>query len=119
MIRVNQDQTSRQAACLLNCGSEQDTQLYGAPQQIQFGLPIGYFAALAINWNDNYRNGLTVDFRLINNIVCIDCVSNSDVQCEVYNLWTDFHIGTFKNLFAVPSMEPHGSEAYKLKCKYL
>lgn len=71
-------------------------QLYGAPQQIESGGK-EYFAAVAVNWHDIYAQGLQVDFRLIEGIVCEGCVSASDVQCDVYDLWGNYKVGTFKN----------------------
>jgi len=63
--------------------------------------------------------GLTIDFRLIKDIVCKDCISAQDVQCTVIDLWQNFPLGTYKNVFVVPAMLPHASEAYKFICKYL
>lgn len=60
-----------------------------------------------------------MDLRLIEGIVCEGCVSASDVQCDVFDLWGNYKVGTFKNQFIVPTMDPHNSNAYKFKCKYL
>jgi hypothetical protein len=74
---------------------------------------------VAINWNDINAKGLSFDFRLIKDIVYKDSISAQDVQCAVFDLWQNYPIGTYTNLFTVPSMEPHASQAYKLTCKYL
>ena len=74
---------------------------------------------MAINWDDNSVKGVSIDFRLIKDVVCKDCVSAQDVSCDVFDLWQNYPIGTYINVFTVPAMQPHASEAYKFTCKYL
>ena len=78
-----------------------------------------YYAAVAVNWADDYDQGLSFDLRLVKDIVCFGCVSAKDVQCDIYDLWSNYRIGTVTNTFSVPAMSPHGSTAYKLSCKYV
>jgi hypothetical protein len=92
--------------------------LYGAAQNIESGGQ-EYFGAVAVNWDDIYAQGLRIDFRLIEDIVCKGCASAQDVHCDIYDIWGGFKVATARNLFSVPSMDPHSSNAYRFKCKYL
>lgn len=73
LIRINQDPTSNQAQCIFNCLG--DVQVFGAPQDTLQPAGKNYYAAVAINWNDISVKGITVDFRLIKDVVCKGCAS--------------------------------------------
>lgn len=78
-----------------------------------------YYAAVAVNWGDLDSEATNIDFRLIDGIVCKGCYSALDVQCDVYELTGNFMIGTSVNVMTTQALEPHGSIAYKLMCKYI
>jgi len=78
-----------------------------------------YYAAVAVNWSDLYTQGISIDFRLIKDIVRSGFVSAADVQCDVFDLWGGATLGRFVNFLNVESMTPHDSRAFRFKCSYL
>ena len=57
LIAVNQDPLGRQAVCVLGCGS-QAIEIFGAPQVHDDG----FFAVVAVNWDDEEAHPLSLDF---------------------------------------------------------
>jgi hypothetical protein len=41
----------------------------------------GYYAAIVVNWNDNYAQALTLDFALMG------AANSFNQACQVWDLW--------------------------------
>jgi Alpha galactosidase C-terminal beta sandwich domain len=79
--------------------------VFGAPQT-------GYYAIVAVNWNDDDAHSLTIDF------VKIGAALSSDQECSVYDLWSGNFLGNFTGIyFEGRPIEPHDNVALKIVCK--
>ena len=104
LIQVNQDSYGKQGTCVQNCFG--DVRVYGA-QQIDDG---GYWAVVAVNWNDHNSLSVGIDFIILG-------ATNSPVKkCSVYDLWDGSFLGTFQGLITVPQIAPHDNRALRIKC---
>jgi len=93
--------------CVSGCGS-QTVEVFGAPQ-VHDG---GFFAVVAVNWDDEEAHPLTIDFAEIG------AADDSMTECVVIDLWTGNHIGTYRGKYmeAVP-IKSHDNVSLKIKCK--
>ncbi len=106
LIAVNQDPLGTQAVCVSGCGS-QVIEVFGAPQ----AHDDGFFAVVAVNWDDEEAHPLSIDF------VEIGAADDQFTECQVIDLWTGNHIGNYRGMYmeAVP-IKSHDNISLKIKC---
>jgi hypothetical protein len=88
------------------CGAR-DIEVFGALQHHDEG----FFAVVAVNWNDDEPHVLSMDF------VEIGAAESAESECSVIDLWSNTHIGTYKGRYMDPvAIQPHDNRSLKIKC---
>lgn len=82
-------------------------EVFGAPQAHDGG----FFAAVAVNWDDEEAHPLTIDFKEIG------AAEDELTECQVIDLWTGNHIGTYRGNYMEPvPIKSHDNVSLKIKC---